>query len=138
MFIRTKNGPRLLGVCFIGGKQCLIHNKFARASRKRDANAHAITCLNFVHGARPHMHAGARHNALHFGGICVLVTLRARTPHRWPLGRIEHAKLNARMIGCLRHDSAKRVNFPHHLSLGKTANRRIATHGTNAGWIHGD
>ena len=84
------------------------------------------------------MHAGARHNALHFSGIGVLVALRARAPHRWTFGRVEHAKLNARVIGGLRHNAAKRVNFPHHLSLGKTANRRIATHGANAGWIHGD
>ena len=66
----------------------------------------------------------------------ILVTLRARSAHRSALGHVQHLKENARVIRCARHHSTERINLAHHLSLGKSTDRRVATHGANLAWIH--
>ena len=66
----------------------------------------------------------------------ILVTLRARPAHRGTLGHIQHLEENARVIRCARHHSTERVDLAHHLPLGKSTDRRVATHGTDLARIH--
>ena len=56
------------------------------------------------------------------------VGLRAGRTHRRPLARIKDAKLNAALVGRLRHRAAQRVDLLDQMALADAANGRVATH----------
>ena len=54
------------------------------------------------------------------------VALRARPPDGRPARAVQDLELDARAVGQNAHQSAQRVDLPHQLALGETANCRIA------------
>ena len=42
--------------------------------------------------------------------------------------RVEHAELNAGLIGIDAHFTAQRIEFPHQMAFGRSTHRRIAGH----------
>ena len=71
--------------------------------------------LGFEHLA--HLHAVER-----------LVALRARRPHCRAARCVEQAELDAAGVGDLAHDAAQRIDLAHQVSLGDSADRRVAAH----------
>ena len=60
--------------------------------------------------------------------IRLLVTLRARRPNRRTAFGVEHAELQAGHVGGFSHFAPHRVNFAGQVSLGQTADGRVAGH----------
>ena len=58
------------------------------------------------------------------------VGLRAGGAHRRPLGRIERAELDARLVGGDRHRPAQRIHLLHQMALADATDGRIARHRT--------
>src|SRR5262249_38247972 len=56
------------------------------------------------------------------------VGLRARGPYRRPLARIEHAKLDSRLVRRSGHYAAERVDFLDEVALAYPTDRRVAGH----------
>ena len=79
------------------------------------ALAHSQMLLVFERGAHPAL-------------IGALVGLRAQRQHRRALGRVEHARLNERIVYRAAHLAAQRVYLAHKVALGRAAYRRIARH----------
>jgi hypothetical protein len=63
------------------------------------------------------------------------ISLRTGRLHRWPLAAVEYAKLDAGCVYRPRHLAAEGVNFPDDMPLREAADRRIAGHLGDAGFI---
>ena len=109
-----------------------------RARWQAHATGRAVSAdENFVDCAREDFdRLEARQQPLHFGSIGVLVALRARAAHRWTLARVENLELDARCVGGESHDAAERVDFPHHLAFGQSADGGVAAHLSDARGLH--
>ena len=68
---------------------------------------------------------------LHSQSINLLVTLGTRGVHRSSFGGIQQAKLDSGHIRIQRHFSSESIDFTYNLALSNSADRRIATHGSN-------
>ena len=66
--------------------------------------------------------------ALHRGAVRGAVVLRPRRADRRALAGVEHAELDAGLVGDLGHLAAERVNFADELALRQAADGRIAGH----------
>ena len=64
-------------------------------------------------------------------GVAPLVRLCPRRPHGRPAAPVEQLELNAGGVDRARHQAAKRVDLADQMSLGRSANCRIARHERN-------
>ena len=104
-----------------------------------DAHAAALAGEEFFHRACDHLQVGpGGQQALHLGGVGVLVALAARPVNGRALALIQHAELDARGIGHAAHDAAQGVDLADDLPLGQPADGRVAAHGPGFGGVHGD
>ena len=62
------------------------------------------------------------------GGIKLAVGLRARPAHGRTLAAIEHAELDAALVGDAAHQPVERIDLAHQMALAEPADRRIAGH----------
>jgi hypothetical protein len=87
----------------------------------------------------PNVQARLRFEHLaHLDAVKLLVALCARTPHSRTARGIEQTELDANRIGDLAHDAAERVDFANKVTLGHTADGRIAAHLRDQVEVHGD
>ncbi len=70
--------------------------------------------------------------------IKLAVGLGARAAHGWPLGAVEHAKLDAGPVDGPAHDAVQSINFPHQLALGQAADGGVAGHLADGLQLMGD
>jgi len=69
--------------------------------------------------------------ALHRRLVELAIGLRPWPTHRRPARTIEHAEVDARLVGTARHQAVERVDFAHEVPLAHASNRRVARHLTN-------
>ena len=74
----------------------------------------------------------------HGAAVQRAVALRARRPHRRPLGAVEHPELERRTIAGTAHETAQRVDLAHHSALRDPADRGIAGHLADGVEVGGD
>src|ERR1700736_2264166 len=67
-------------------------------------------------------------DGLHSELICLLVTLRPRSSHRWTFGPVQHSKLNPGCIGINSHRATESVDLSHDMPLRQAADRWVARH----------
>ena len=65
---------------------------------------------------------------LHMPAIELAVRLRARPLHGRPLGAVQHAELDARLVDHAAHQPVERIDLADEMPLAKTADRGIARH----------
>ena len=75
---------------------------------------------------------------LHGRAVERAVLLRPGPAHRRALAAIEHAELNARLVGDAAHQPVERVHLPHERALGEAADRWIARHRADGFALLGD
>ena len=63
---------------------------------------------------------------LHGGRIKLAVGLRAGAPHRGAFAPIEHAKLDAALVGNPSHQAVEGVDLAHQVALAEAPDGRIA------------
>ena len=56
------------------------------------------------------------------------VGLRARPAHRRTLAAVEHAELDAGLVGDAAHQAVERIDLAHQMALAEPADRRVAGH----------
>ena len=66
--------------------------------------------------------------SLHGPAIEFAVNLRPGTAYRRPLGAVQHAELDAGLVGQTAHDPVQGVDLPHQVPLAQAANGRVAAH----------
>ena len=86
-----------------------------------------IVGLAFDHGQI----GGLADRPLHGGGVELAVGLRARAAHRRALAAVEHAELDAALVGDPAHQAVERVDLADQMALAEPADRRIAGHGAD-------
>src|SRR5439155_14962667 len=103
-----------------------------------DAPAHpAADRLDPVHGPPVDHEACLRaHRGLHRHTALLLVALRPQRAHGRPVPRVEHAELDAGLVGVATHLAAQRVDLLHEVALGDAADRWIAGHLRDLVLIH--
>ena len=79
-----------------------------------------------------------KNDVLHASGIFELGTLGARRLNGGATARIESLGLERRSIGIASHFSSEGIEFVDEMTLGKSANRRIARHATDSVDAGGD
>ena len=65
------------------------------------------------------------------------IALRPGRPDGRPLSAIQHAVLNAGVIGGQAHQAAEGVDLTNHLALADAAHRRVAAHAADGFALHG-
>ena len=65
---------------------------------------------------------------LHGGGVELAIGLGARTAHRRPLAPVQHAELDAALVGHPAHQAVERIDLADQMALAEPADRRIARH----------
>ncbi len=68
---------------------------------------------------------------LHGAGIELAIGLGPRPPHRRPLAPVQHAELNAALIGHPAHQAVQGIDLAHQMPLAQPTDRRIAGHRPN-------
>ena len=71
---------------------------------------------------------GLADRPLHRCGVELAVGLRARPAHRRSLAAVEHAELDAALVGDPAHQAVERIDLAHQMALAEPADRRIAGH----------
>ena len=64
------------------------------------------------------------------------VALCARTPYGGTLSDVQHSELDGSLVGHDTHLSAERINLSYDLTLGDSADGRVATHLANLVHVH--
>src|SRR5262249_23499328 len=65
---------------------------------------------------------------LHGGSIGVLISLRTRGAHSRTPRTVQHAELDARLVGDFAHDATQRIDLAHEVSLRGPTDSWIAAH----------
>jgi hypothetical protein len=68
---------------------------------------------------------------LHGLAIELTVDLRARSAHRCALGAVQHAELDARLVGQTAHQAVECVDLADEMPLAQAADSRVAAHFTD-------
>ncbi len=93
-------------------------------ARHRALADHEIVDLALDHGEI----RGLADRPLHRLGVKLAVGLRARPAHRRSLAAIEHAELDAGLVGDAAHQAVERIDLAHQMALAEPADRRVARH----------
>ena len=75
---------------------------------------------------------------LHPNAVLLLIALSSRRPDGWSAAGIEKPELDSDGVGHFAHHAAQRVDLPDEVTLGDSADRRIARHLRDQIGIHRD